>query len=63
MLKYLQAKMVQTATDTLSNGSPAEIEQTLKLLADLASDITYAQEFINYGGLKILIGKIEEKIG
>ncbi|KAK2162224.1 hypothetical protein LSH36_101g00019 [Paralvinella palmiformis] len=56
------AKMVQTAMDTLNKGSATEIEKTLKILAELASDITYAQEFISSGGLKILIGKIEQKI-
>ena len=54
--------MVQTAMDTLNKGSATEIEKTLKILAELASDITYAQEFISSGGLKILIGKIEQKI-
>jgi len=56
----LQARTVEKILAQLeSSNSLAEQVAVLKQLSELSVDVTFAQEFINDNGLKLIISKIE----
>ena len=54
-----QAKTAQEILSKLQTGTTAERSESLRRLAELSVDYTFAQEFINKKGLHLLIDMIE----
>ena len=54
-----QAKTAQEILSKLQTGTTTERSESLRRLAELSVDYTFAQEFINKKGLHLLIDMIE----